>query len=114
MVTIVEKMATCEFYAHIYDEGTRVQLATSTTTKAFDDGHDAAVKELYAAVRAYLDKVKEYFDPEHSGIIFDSPPTIAFLTGFVFSGNKDCESFNALFSHHATPDSEYFGEGKNC
>jgi len=71
MVTIVEKMATCEFYAHIYDEGLRVQLATSSTTKAFHDGLDAALKNLYAAVRAFLDKAKEYFDPENSGIVFE-------------------------------------------
>lgn len=68
MVTIVEKMATCEFYAQIYEEGLRVRLANSTTTEAFDDGLDAALKDLYAAVRAFLDKAKEYFDPENSGM----------------------------------------------
>ena len=67
MVTIVEKMATCEFYAQIYDEGFRVRLASSTTTDTFDDGLDTALKELYTAVRAFLDKAKEYFDPENSG-----------------------------------------------
>jgi len=69
MVTIVEKMATCEFYAQVYDEGLRVGLATSTTTEAFEDGLDTALKDLYAAVRAFLDKAKEYFDPENSGIV---------------------------------------------
>jgi len=69
MVTIVEKMAACEFYAHIYDEGIRVKLATPTTTKAFDEGLDTALKDLYAAVRAFLDKAKEYFDPENSGTV---------------------------------------------
>jgi len=69
MVTIVEKMATCEFYAQIYDEGLRVELATSATTEAFGEGMDIALKDLYAAVRAFLDKAKEYFDPENSGIV---------------------------------------------
>jgi len=69
MVTIVEKMATCEFYAHIYDEGLRVSLATSTTTAAFDDGLNVALKGLYVAVRVFLDKAKEYFDPEISGMV---------------------------------------------
>jgi len=68
MGTIVDKMATCEFYAHIYDEGIRVRLAASTTTKAFDDGLDSALKDLYAAVGAFLEKAKEYFDPENSGM----------------------------------------------
>ena len=66
MATIVDKMAACEFYAQIYDEGFRVKLATSTTAKAFDDGHGAALKDLYAAVRAFLDKAKEHFDPENN------------------------------------------------
>jgi len=51
---IVEKMATCEFYAHIYDEGLRVRLANSTTTKAFDGTLDAALKNLYEVVQAFL------------------------------------------------------------
>jgi len=71
MVTIVEKMATCEFYAQIYDEGLRVRLATPSTTEAFDDGLDTALKDLYAAVRAFLDKAKEYFDPENNGIVLE-------------------------------------------
>ena len=75
MVTIVEKMAICEFYAHIYDEGLRVRLATSATTEAFDEGLDAALKDLYAAVRAFLDKAKEYFDPENSGIVLEQIPS---------------------------------------
>ena len=68
MVTIVEKMAICEFYAHIYDQGLRVRLATSTTTQVFSDGLDGALKELYAAVRAFLGKAKQYFDSENSGM----------------------------------------------
>ena len=68
MVTIVEKMATCEFYAQIYDESLQVGLATSATTEAFDAGLDSALKGLYAAVRAFLDKAKEYFDPGNNGI----------------------------------------------
>jgi hypothetical protein len=68
MVTIVEKMATCEFYAQIYDEGLKVRLATSATTKAFRKELDAGLKGLYAAVRAFLDKAWEYFDPENSGM----------------------------------------------
>jgi len=75
MVTIVEKMATCEFYAQIYDEGLQVRLATSTTTDAFDEGLDTALKDLYAAVRAFLDKAKEYFDPEKSGRILQHTPS---------------------------------------
>jgi len=71
MVTIVEKMATCEFYAQIYDEGLRVALATSATTETFEVGLDAALKDLYAAVRAFLDKAKEYFDPENNGTVFE-------------------------------------------
>ena len=87
MVTIVEKMATCEFYAQIYDEGLRVELATSATTKAFDDGLGGALKDLYAAVRAFLDKAKEYFDPDNSGILFEQiPKTIMVLMSCVSSG----------------------------
>jgi len=66
MVTIVERMAICEFYAQIYDEGLRVSLATTTTTKAFDNSLDTALKNLYAAVRAFLDKAVEHFNPENS------------------------------------------------
>jgi len=69
MVTIVEKMARCEFYAHIYDKALRVKLATSTTTQALDDGLDGALKDLYASVRAFLDKAKEYFDPANNGMV---------------------------------------------
>lgn len=61
-------MATCEFYAQIYDESLRVGLATSTTTEAFHQGLDTALKGLYVAVRAFLDQAKEYFDPENNGI----------------------------------------------
>jgi len=75
MVTVVEKMATCEFYAQIYDEGLRVRLTTSTTTDAFDDGLDTALKQLYCAVRAFLDKAKEYFDPENSGGVLQRFPS---------------------------------------
>ncbi|KAF8417723.1 hypothetical protein EV426DRAFT_356951 [Tirmania nivea] len=64
MVTIVEKMATCEFYAQIYDEGFQVTLAMTSTTQALEDGLGAALKDLYAAVQAFLEKAKEYFDPE--------------------------------------------------
>jgi len=74
MITIVEKMTTCEFYAQIYDEALRVRLATSTTTQAFGDGIDAALKDLYAAARAFLGKVKEYFDPKNSGIVLRQIP----------------------------------------
>lgn len=69
MVTIVGKIATCEFYAHIFAEGLRAKSATATTTKAWSDGLDAALKDLYAAVRAFLDKAKEYFNPENNGIV---------------------------------------------
>ena len=68
MVTIVERMAICEFYAQIYDEGLRVSLATPATTEAFDEKLDAGLKDLYAAVRAFLDKAMEYFDPQNSGM----------------------------------------------
>ena len=80
MATIVEKMATCGFYAHIYDEGLRVRSATSTTTKAvdedlggplekvFDGDLNDPLQELYAAVRAFLDKVQKYFNPGNNGI----------------------------------------------
>ena len=71
MGTIVEKMATCQFYAQIYDESLRVRLASSITTEAFNDGLDAALKDLYAAVGAFLDKAKEYFDPEQNGIVLE-------------------------------------------
>jgi len=112
MVTIVEKMATCKFYAHIYDEGLRVRLATSTTTVAFDKGLDTSLKDLYAAVGVFLKKA-EYFDPENSGIVLNKSPTsIAFLMGFVYSGEKDWEPAQAIFSHHATSDPRHFGQGK--
>jgi len=71
MVTIVEKMATCEFYAQVYGEGLRLRLATCATTNTVDGDLDAALKDLYAAVQAFLNKAKEYFDPEDSGIVLE-------------------------------------------
>ena len=68
MVTIMEKLAMCEFYVQIYDEGLRVRFATPATTEAFDEKLDAGLKDLYAAVRAFLDKAREYFDPQNSGM----------------------------------------------
>ena len=94
MATNFEKMATCEFYAHIYDDGLRVRLATSTTTKAFDDGLEGALKNLYAAVQAFLDKAKQYFDPRNSGTLFEQfLAAIAFpcLIVCIYS-NENCES----------------------
>ena len=70
IVTIVEKIATCQLYAHICDNDLRVGLATSTTKEAFDEGLDIALKDLYAAVRAFLDKGMKYFDPDNSGTVF--------------------------------------------
>jgi len=111
MVTIVEKMATCEFYAHIYDEAVQVKLATSTTTKALDDGLDAALKDLYAAVRVFLDKAKEYFDPEKNGMLEGICRRYQILMGYVYSSEKDCEPHEAVFGHHATSNPRHFGQG---
>jgi len=71
IVVIVENIATCEFCAQIYDDGLRSRLATPTRTEAFGDDLDTALKDLYAAVRAFLDRAKEYFDPENSGIVLE-------------------------------------------
>jgi len=113
MVTIVEKMATCEYYAQIYDECLRVKLATSTTTKALDEGLDAALKDLYAAVRAFLDKAREYFDPEINGRVFRQITGCRLLTGYVDSDKEDYEPLKTVFGHHATPDSGHFGQRKD-
>jgi len=59
-------MEICQYYADIYKD---VRLAT--TTKVLGDGLDAGLKNLYTAVRAFLDKAKEYFDPENSGRCFN-------------------------------------------
>ena len=69
MVTIVEKMATCEFYAQIYHESLQLRLQSDATTEALDDSLNSALKALYAAVHAFLNKAKEYFDPESSGMV---------------------------------------------
>ena len=116
MVTIVEKMATCEFYAQIYDESLRVRLATSTTTDAFDEGLDTALKDLYAAVRAFLDMAKEYFDPENSGKYSAStiPSCCCILMSCVYSHEEDYEPLKAIFGHHAAPDPRYLGQGEDC
>ena len=114
MVTIVEKMATCEFYAQIYDEGLRVRLATSSTTAAFDDGLDSALKDLYTAVRAFLDKAKEYFDSENNGIVLDQFSSCDCTSNScVYSSEKDYESVKAVFGHHATSDPRHSGQGKD-
>jgi len=65
-VTIVDKMAICEFYAQIYDEG--LQEGSWRLPPSPRHGGDAALKDLYAAVQAFLDKAKECFGLGNSGM----------------------------------------------
>ena len=92
-----------------------MRLATSTTTKAFDEDLDGALKNLYASVRAFLDKAEEYFVPGKSGIVPEQFFRLyqLHLTGFVYSGEKDCQPLEAVFGHYATSDPRHFGQGKS-
>jgi len=65
MSTIIDKIAACEFYALIYQE--RHQASPTNS----DIGLDEDLKQLYAAVQIFLDKAKDYFNPEKkSGTLF--------------------------------------------
>lgn len=69
---VLEKMMVCEFYAHIYKESlkSRIQLASKATTDAFTKRLDNALKELYVAIKAFVDKAHVYFERENSGMVF--------------------------------------------
>ena len=52
------------FWCH---EPYQVRVLEVQSTNVINDDLDGALKDLYAAVRAFLDKAKEYFDPENTG-----------------------------------------------
>ena len=68
LATVVEKMAACEFYSHIYkDLQEKIKLGPTSTKVALGKHLDSALRALYIAVQAFLDKAKSHFDPETAG-----------------------------------------------
>ncbi|KAF8462591.1 hypothetical protein BDZ91DRAFT_765141 [Kalaharituber pfeilii] len=66
--TIIDTMATCEFYAHIYkDVSLEVTLHSDLTAEDFKCKLDSALGELYTAVREFAVEVQKYFSSSASG-----------------------------------------------
>jgi len=68
MSTVVEKIATCEFYAGIYQQRHPIIMTSTTTTPGVDNDLDADLNNLYAAVRAFLDKAMDYLEGGKTGM----------------------------------------------
>ena len=62
MSTMVEKIATCEFYAGIYQHRHPI-----LTTKGVDNDLDTDLGNLYTAVRIFLDKAMNYLGGRKTG-----------------------------------------------
>lgn len=71
MATMVQKIAICEFYAHIY-EGVKLKSRSAETAQALEEHLNSALKELYKAVQAFLDEAKQYYDPLTPGNVYYS------------------------------------------
>ena len=62
LATVIEAMATCEYYSRIY-KGVldHIALASDATTEEFAKRVETALQNLYTAVRDFMDEAKKHF-----------------------------------------------------
>lgn len=65
-VTIIAKMALCEFYARVYLETLKITLSAAQTTDSLEGILDLALPEFYAAVLVFSVKARQYFNPSNT------------------------------------------------
>ncbi|KAF8451583.1 hypothetical protein BDZ91DRAFT_809488 [Kalaharituber pfeilii] len=68
LATILEKLAACEFYSHVYSNLLKITLHSSATTQAFKDTLQTALPDFYKAVLAFTQKAQAYFKNSESVI----------------------------------------------
>ncbi|KAF8418716.1 WD40-repeat-containing domain protein [Tirmania nivea] len=64
MSTMVEKIASCEFYAGIYQQRRPILVPN---TQGVDNDPDTDLRNLYTAVQAFLDKAMDYIERGKTG-----------------------------------------------
>lgn len=64
LATVIEKMATCEYYSRVYDGVLgRVKLGSDATTQDLADRIDGALANVYSAVQEFINKARQHFEP---------------------------------------------------
>ena len=103
--TIVEKIATCEFYTGIYQQRHPILVPSTMTTQGIDNDLNADLNNLYAAVQAFLDKAMNYLEGGKTGIGPTKLRCYRDSINCVCSiGKTQQPPLQAAFSHYGTSD----------